>query len=402
MPTTNGSNGSDHGMTFPPEVLDQLLRGYSKPEDLTGPDGLLRRLSTALIERATSVNAPHHLVSHDVPPATPIGAQDNANGIALTPRVVHEHHDPLGGFDDKIRSMYGRGVGVPEISAYFAELYGVAVDAQLIRRVTDAVGDEFHAWQHRAVAPLYLIVYLDKLSVKVHQNGALRIKTVFIAVGVGPDGAKEILGTWLPASEGPHVVASILTDLRRRGLGDILILCAEGPADPTYETSTIFPRPIFRTCIMHIIRSSVQYASCKDRRAVLSDLRRLYTAETNDAAERALDEFERRWSPQYRNIASSWRRRWQEVLPILELPPEIRKAIYMTNAVETLRRRLRRVVQGAGNMPSDDAALNLLFIAIRNVQRVWGRPFPQWNRCGAQFASHFEERVAGIISPAPR
>jgi putative transposase len=384
-------------MTFPPEVLDQLLRGYTKPEDLTGPNGLLDRLTAALIERAIGAHPSQDVHCDELVAAKPTRMHDGNLGMALAPRVAHERQHPLGGFDDKIRSMYARGIGAPEISTYFAELYGVSVDAHLIRRVTDAVGDEFHAWQHRALAPLYLIVFLDKLSVKIHQDGALRIKTVFIAVGVGLSGAKEVLGTWIPEPDGPHVVLSILHDMRRRGLSDILIICAEGPSDRIQNAAAIFRGSVFQTCIMHIVRSSVHYASCKDRRAVLADLRQLYTAETNEAAEHALDEFERRWAPQYRNIASTWRRRWQEILPILELPPEIRRAIYMTNAVEVLRGKLRKAVRAAGTMPSNDAALNLLFIAIRSAQTMWGRPFPQWNRCGAQFARHFGDRIAGAM-----
>jgi putative transposase len=385
-------------MTFPPEVLDVLLRGYTKPDDLTGPNGLLPRLTAALIERVRDAHPSHHAQFNELA-AKPIDVHDENLGMAFAPRVAHERQHPLGGFDDKIRSMYARGIGAPEISAYFAELHGVSVDAHLIRRIADAVGDEFHAWQHRALAPVYLIVFLDKLSVKIHQDGALRIKTVFIAVGVGLDGAKEVLGTWIPEDDGPNVGLSILRDMRRRGLSDILIVCAEGPSDLVQSAAAIFPRPVFQTCIMHVVRSSVQYASCKDRRAVLGDLRQLYTAETNEAAEHALDQFERRWAPQYRNIASTWRRRWQEILPILEFPPEIRKAIYMTNAVEVLRGKLRKAMRAAGNMPSKDAALNLLFIAIRSAQTMWGRPFPQWNRCGAQFASHFGDRIAGAIPP---
>jgi putative transposase len=244
-----------------------------------------------------------------------------------------------------------------------------------------------------------LIVYLDKVVMTIFDKAALRRKTVVIAIGVGVDGVKDVLGAWIQQVEGAKFWLSIFADLKHRGLQDILILCAEGPSDLLRVVASVFPGPTFQTSITHIVRASVRYVPCKERKAVCADLRRLYTAETREAAEHMLDEYERRWSPRYRPmIASWWRKRWHEIVPFFDLPPEIRKAICMANAIEALNSHLRRASKAAGQIPSDDEALKLLFIAIRNAKKVWGRPFPQWNRCGAQFAIHFQDRFDAAMT----
>lgn len=398
---------------FAPELLDQLLKNYSKPEDLTGPEGLLKRLTGALVERAMGAELTHHLGYEpgEKPPEEQANRRNGTNSKTLRteqgpitvevprdregsfePQIVPKHQRHFNGFDDKILSMYARGMSVRDIRAHLEEIYGVSVDADLISRVTDSVVDELKAWQHRPLDALYLVVYLDALVVKIRDKGVVQNKAVYLAVGVGMDGAKDVLGMWIQQTEGAKFWMSILTELRNRGVQDILILCADGLTGMPDAVSAVFPEAVFQTCIVHMVRSSVRYVGFKERKAVCADLRRVYTAETRGAAELALEEFDRRWGKQYPTIAAGWRKRWEEVVPFLDFPPEIRRAIYTTNAIEALNRQLRKVIKTRGHMPSDDAALKLLFLALRNAKKVWGRPFPQWNRSMAQFAICFEGR----------
>jgi putative transposase len=399
---------------FAPELLDQLLKGYSKPEDLTGPEGLLKRLTGALVERAMNAELTHHLGYEpgEEPPENQPNRRNGTNSKTLRseqgpitvavprdregtfePQIVPKHQRHFNGFDDKILSMYARGMSVRDIRAHLEEIYGVSVEPDLISRVTDSVVDELKAWQNRPLDALYLVVYLDALVVKIRDKGVVQNKAVYLAVGVGLDGAKDVLGMWIQQTEGAKFWMAILTELRNRGVQDILILCADGLTGLPDAVAAVFSETIFQTCIVHMVRSSTRFVSWKERKAVCTDLRRVYTAETRTAAGDALEEFERRWSRAYPTIGAAWRKRWEEIVPFLEFPPEIRKAIYTTNAIEALNRQLRKVVKTRGHMPSDDAALKLLFLALRNAKKVWGRPFPQWNRSLAQFAICFEGRL---------
>jgi putative transposase len=398
---------------FPPEVLDQLLKNYSKPDDLTGPEGLLKKLTAALVERAMGAELTHHLGYEpgEKPPEEQGNRRNGAGSKTLRteqgtitvevprdrdgtfePQIVPKHQRHFNGFDDKILSMYARGMSVRDIRAHIEEIYGVSVDADLISRVTDSVIDELKAWQHRPLDALYLVVYLDALVVKIRDKGVVQNKAVYIAVGVGVDGSKDVLGMWIQQTEGAKFWMAILTELRNRGVQDVLILCADGLAGLPDAVAAVFPETVFQTCIVHMVRSSVRYVGFKERKAVCADLRRVYTAENRDAAEDALEAFDKRWGRQYPTIAAGWRKRWEEIVPFLDFPPEIRRAIYTTNAIEALNRQLRKVLKTRGHMPSDDAALKLLFLALRNAKKVWGRPFPQWNRSMAQFAIRFEGR----------
>lgn len=398
---------------FAPELLDQLLKNYSKPEDLTGPEGLLKKLTGALVERAMGAELTHHL-GYEPGEKPPEEQSNRRNGTSsktlrteqgpitvevprdregsFEPQIVPKHQRHFNGFDDKILSMYARGMSVRDIRAHLEEIYGVSVDGDLITRVTDSVVDELKAWQHRPLDALYLVVYLDALVVKIRDKGVVQNKAVYLAVGVGMDGTKDVLGMWIQQTEGAKFWMSILTEIRNRGVQDILILCADGLTGLPDAVGAVFPEAVFQTCIVHMVRSSVRYVGFKERKAVCADLRRVYTAETRGAAELALEEFDRRWGKQYPTIAAGWRKRWEEVVPFLDFPPEIRRAIYTTNAIEALNRQLRKVIKTRGHMPSDDAALKLLFLALRNAKKVWGRPFPQWNRSMAQFAICFEGR----------
>lgn len=398
---------------FPREVLDQLLKGYSKPEDLTGPDGLLKQLTAALVERAMNAEMTHHLgyENGEKPPEEQGNRRNGATSKTLRteqgaltvevprdrdgtfePQIVPKHQRHFNGFDDKILSMYARGMSVRDIRAHLEEIYGVSVDADLITRVTDCVVDELKAWQLRPLDAVYLIVYLDALVIKVRDKGIVQNKSVYLAVGVNMDGVKSVLGMWIQQTEGAKFWMSILTEIRNRGVQDILILCADGLTGLPDAVGAVFPEAVFQTCLVHMVRSSVRYVGFKERKPVCADLRRIYTAETRAAAEDALEEFDRRWGRQYPAIAPAWRKRWEEIVPFLDFPPELRRAVYTTNTIEALNRQLRKVMKTRGHMPSDDAALKLLFLALRNAEKVWRRPFPQWNRAMVQFAICFEGR----------
>jgi putative transposase len=398
---------------FSPDLLDHLLKGYAKPEDLTGPEWLLKRLTGALVERAMNAELTHHLgyEAGDKPPeeqgnrrngtsSKTLRTEQGPMGVEVPrdregtfePQIVPKHQRHFNGFDDKILSMYARGMSVRDIRAHLEEIYGVSVDGDLISRVTDAVVEELRAWQNRPLDPLYLVAYLDALVVKIRDKGVVQNKAVYLVVGVGLDGSKDILGMWIQQTEGAKFWMNILTELRNRGVQDVLVLCADGLTGLPQAVSAVFPQTVFQTCIVHMVRSSTRYVSWKERKAVCADLRRVYTAQTRDAADQALTDFEKRWDKQYPTIAAAWRKRWEEIVPFLDFPPEIRRAIYTTNAIEALNRQRRKVLKTRGHLPSDDAAFKLLYLALRNAKRVWGRPFPQWNRSLAQFAICFEGR----------
>lgn len=396
------------------QLLDELLKSCKSPEDITGPDGLLKELTTALVNRAMNAELTHHL-GYEPGQKPPEQQANRRNGKAsksvrtehgpieievprdrngtFEPQLVPKHARDFNGFDDKILSMYARGMSVREIRAHLEEIYGVDVSAELISRVTDDVVAELKAWQNRPLDGVYVVMYIDAMVVKTRDKGVVQNKSAYMAVGVDVDGQKDLLGIWMAQTEGAKFWLAILTELKNRGISDVLILCADGLTGLPDAVEAVFPQTVFQTCIVHMVRSSTRYVSWKARKAVCADLRKIYTALTADAARLALDEFEATWGGQYPTIAVAWRRRWEEITPFLDFPVEIRRAIYTTNAIEALNRQLRKVIKTRGSLPTDEAALKLLFLAYRNAKKTWGRPFPYWNAALAQFAIHFEGRL---------
>jgi putative transposase len=396
------------------ELLDELIAEYGGSAGVTGPDGLLKDLTRRLVNRAMGAEMTQHL-GYEAGDAPPVGQSNRRNGktektvrtgqgqIAVEvprdrdgsfePQLIPKHQRHFDGFDDKILSMYARGMTVREIRAHLEEIYGVDVSPDLISRVTDAVIEEMTAWQTRPLEPVYLIAYLDALVIKVRDKSGVQNKSVYIVVGVRPDGSKDVLGFWLQATEGAKFWLTILTELRQRGVEDILVLCADGLTGMAEAVEAAFPRAIFQTCIVHMVRSSTRFVPWKERKAVCADLRTIYTAETAEAAEAALDGFERTWGKRYPMIVPAWRRRWDEITPFLAFPMEIRRAIYTTNAVEALNRQLRKVLKIRGHMPNEQAALKLLFMAVRNAHKNWGGRDKRANTALLQFAIYFEGRI---------
>lgn len=397
------------------ELLDELLAGYQGPEDLLGANGLLKALTGALLTRAMNAELTHHL---GYAPGTPPDAtqttrrngrspktlrtergpltvavpRDRAGSFA--PQIVPKHQRHFDGFDGKILSMYARGMSVREIRAHLQEIYGVEVSAELISRVTDEVVEELRAWQQRPLESVYLVVYLDALQVKIREQGAVRTRAVYLAVGLSAEGEKDVLGMWIQASEGAKFWLSILHELRERGVRDILVLCADGLTGMAEAVEAVYAPTIFQTCVVHLVRSSTRLVPWKERKAVCADLRRIYTAATPDAADQALEAFAARWSQRFPMIVPAWRRRWAEVTPFLSFPAEIRRVIYTTNAIEALNRQLRKTLKVRGHLPSDDAALKLLYLAIRNAKKTWGqRDQRRWGAALLQFTIHFADRL---------
>jgi putative transposase len=397
---------------IPDEVIDQLLVGYRKPEDLTGPNGLLKQLVSRLVTRAMNAELDHHLgYSTGQPP--PVGQTNRRNGTrsktlrsehgpipveiprdregTFEPQIVGKHERHFSGFDDKILSMYARGMTVRDIQGHLQEIYGVEVSPELISKVTDAVMDEQRAWQSRPLEPVYLIVYIDALVTKIRDKSVVQNRAVHTVMGVAPDGRKDILGFWAQNTEGAKFWLSIFAELRQRGVQDILVMCADGLTGISEAIEAAWPRAIHQTCIVHMIRSSTRLVPWKERRAVCADLRAVYTAQDEAEADKALQSFEAKWGKRFPMVAPAWRRRWSEVVPFLAFPPELRKAIYTTNALESFNAQLRKALKTRGHMPSDEAALKLLFLATRRVTTRW-KPHYDWSKQLLQFAIFFEGR----------
>ena len=399
---------------LPKELIDQLLAAAGGGAGLTGPDGLLKKLTAALVNRALDAEMSEHL-GYDSGERPPPEQGNRRNGrrtkqvrtergaIAVEvprdragtfePRLVGKHQRSFDGFDDKILSLYARGMTTRDIQRHLEELYGVDVSPDLISRVTDAVLDELNEWQSRPLESVYPIVYIDALVVKIRDQGKVENKAVHIAVGVDEDGTRDVLGLWLERTEGARFWSSILAELKHRGVDDILVLCADGLSGLPEAVEANFPKTIFQTCIVHLIRSSTRYVSYKDLKPVCADLRAVYTAANADEAVRALSQVEEKWGARYAHVTRAWRTRMDEWTPFLAFPVELRRAIYTTNTIEALNRILRKSLKTRGPLPTDEAALKLLFLAVRNAKATWGRAHRDWLTARMQHAIHFEGRL---------
>lgn len=414
MTMTKKKRSKKKAHEFPKELLDALLSEGHAPEDILGKDGLLKRLTAALVTRVMETEMEHHLnyESGDTPPesqsnrrngTTPKTLRTDRGPIEITvprdressfePQIVPKHQRHFDGFDDKIVSMYARGMSVRDIQAHLEEIYGVDVSPALVSKATDAVIGELKLWQQRPLESTYFVVYLDALVVKIRDQSGVRNKSVYLVVGVGADGHKDVLGMWVQQSEGAKFWLSILEELKLRGVEDIFILCADGLTGLPQAVEAAFPKAIFQTCIVHMIRNSTRFVPWKQRKAVCKDLRAIYTAFDAEAALEALEAFETKWGAQFPLVARTWRRRWDEVTPFLAFPAEIRRVIYTTNAIEALNRQIRKVLKTRGHMPSDQAAMKLIYLAIYNAKKRWGHRARSWAMALQQFAILFEERL---------
>lgn len=399
---------------IPSELLDSLLSGYQKPEDLIGENGLLKQLTKALVERALEAEMTHHLghAKHEAV-NNPVGNTRNGKSRktlkgdfgelsieiprdrhgSFEPQMVAKHQTRWTGFDDKIISLYARGLTVREIQSHLEELYGTDISSTLISTVTDAVMDEVKVWQSRPLDPIYPVVYLDCIHVKVRDNGSVRVKAVYLAIGINLNGEKEVLGLWISQTEGAKFWLQVVTELKNRGVEDIFIACVDGLKGFPEAIETVYPHATVQLCIVHLVRNSLNYVSWKMRKQVADDLKRIYQSATVDEAEQRLVEFEVQWDEAYPSIAQIWRRNWDRIIPFFAYPPEIRKIIYTTNAIESVNMSLRKITKNRGSFPSDEALSKLFYLALMNISKKWTMPLHDWKAALNRFSIQFEERM---------
>ena len=399
-------------MTINHEVLDELLADCSTADDLLGEEGLFRQLKKALLERMLGAELTDHLGYEKGDPsgrgsgnsrngysAKTVLSDDGAIELAVPrdrnasfePHIVPKGETRLAGFDERIISLYARGMTVREIQSHLQELYGVEVSPDLISRVTDAVLEEVREWQNRPLDPLYPIIFFDALRVKIRDEGLVRNKAVYLALAITADGEKEVLGLWIEQTEGAKFWLKVMNELKNRGVGDVLIAVVDGLKGFPEAIGAVFPETIVQTCIVHLIRNSLAFVSWRDRKVLMPDLKAIYRAETAEAARGRLDEFEVKWGRRYPAVGAAWRRAWEHVVPLFAFPKDIRKMIYTTNAVESLHRSLRKIIKTRGSFPSDEAASKLLFLALRNAGVHWRKPV-EWTAALGQFAILFGDR----------
>lgn len=399
-------------MEMDKELIDRLLGDYQKPEDLIGENGLLKQLTKALVERALQAELTTHLGYEKHSPEGH-NSGNSRNGVSskqlkgdfgeveievprdrqgsFEPKLVAKGQTRFAGFDDKILSLYARGMTTREIQGHLEEMYQVEVSPALISNVTDAVIEEVKAWQTRPLDAVYPIVYLDALVVKMRSDGRVENRAVYVAIGITLAGMKEVLGLWTSANEGAKFWLQVLTEMQNRGLKDIFIACVDGLKGFPQAIETVYPKTTVQLCIVHMVRASLNYVNWKQRKRVAHDLKSIYRAATVEEAERQLTEFAAQWDRQYPSISALWRRNWQGVIPFFQFPPEIRKIVYTTNAIESLNMSLRKAIKTRGAFPSEDAALKVMYLALRNLARKWNA-VQGWKEALNRFALVWEAR----------
>jgi putative transposase len=392
-----------------PALLDELLAGRD-PKTVLSSEGLLGELQKALAERILNAEMDHHL---DAPQEQEAGNHRNGTSTksVLTdtgaidvsiprdrqsrfePALIAKYRRRLPGFDQKVIALYARGMSTRDIQSHLRELYGVEISPELVSAVTDAVLDEVTAWQNRPLERVYAIVLFDALRVKIRDEGTVKNKAVYLAIGVRCSGHKEVLGLWIEQTEGAKFWLRVMTELRNRGTEDILIAVVDGLKGFPEAITTVFPQAEVQTCIVHLLRYSMQFASWKERKALIPALRPIYQAPTAEEAREQLREFsEGTWGRKYPMISQSWERNWEQVIPFFAFPAEVRRMIYTTNAIESLHSQVRKAVRGRGHFPSDDAATKLIWLVLRNIQEKWIMPPISWHNARNQFAIHFQDR----------
>ena len=392
---------------IPDAILDQLLAG-TDAKSAFDSNGLIDQLKKALAERALNAEMDHHLAGDG-------GAGNTRNGYgkktvltdsgsvdlsiprdrqsSFDPQLLAKYQRRFPGFDDKIISMYARGMSTREIVGHVQELYGIDVSPDLISAVTDAVLDEIATWQIRPLEAVYPLVFFDALRVKIRDEGHVRNKAVHVALGVRGDGSKEILGLWIETNEGAKFWLRVMNDLKNRGVEDILIAVVDGLKGFPDAINAVFPETTVQTCIVHLMRNSLDFASWKDRKELAASLKSIYAALDDTAAEAALTAFEASsWGRKYPAIGQIWRRAWSEVIPFFAFPKDVRRIIYTTNAIEALNSKLRRAVRARGHFPTDEAALKLLFLVLNRSEKEWKMPPREWAMAKSQFAILFADR----------
>jgi putative transposase len=402
---------------IPNELIDQFVTGPMTGEAVNAASMAFKK---ALIERAMGAELGHHL-GYAAGAAKPETAANQRNGktakTVLTgegpvrievprdrdgsfePVLIPKHERRFTGFDEYIIAMYARGMTMREIQGFLLESYGTDVSAEFISSVTEAVMAEVTAWQARPLEPMYPVVFFDALRVKIKEDAVVRNKAIYLALGVLPDGSRDILGLWIEGTEGAKFWMKVFNDLKTRGVGDILIAVTDGLKGMPEALATVFPATTLQTCIVHLIRNSLDYASWKDRKLLAAAIRPIYTAANAEAAQAELDAFEQGpWGQKFPTVVAAWRRAWSHVIPFFAFPPQIRRVIYTTNAIESVNARLRKIIKTRGHFPSDDAATKLIWLALRNITAEWGRAAKDWKEAMNQFAILYEDRFTKVAA----
>ena len=405
-------------MPLRPELIDELLQDYKNPEDLIGQEGILKQLTKALIERCLNAEINTHLQESKAELSQSLSENPKPNNrrnghskktikgefgkaeisvprdrnSEFEPIIVPKGQTRFNGFDDKILSLYARGMTTRDIQDQLKDLYGVEVSHTLISNITEAIETERKEWQNRTLDAVYPIVYLDAIVVKVRHEGRVINKAIHLALGVNLAGQKELLGLWMTTNESSKFWLSVLTELNNRGVKDIFIACVDGLTGFPEAIETVFPQTRVQLCIVHLVRNSLSYVSYKDRKALAADLKKVYGAITEEGAEQALVEFGERWDKQYPTISKSWLNHWQRVIPFFAFPQDIRKAIYTTNAIESMNMTLRSVLRNHRSFPTDESAMKVVYLALQNISKKWTMPIRDWKAALNRFAIEFEGR----------
>lgn len=396
---------------LPKELLDQLVKGPMTPAEV---QDLMLAFNKAVIERAMGAEMNLHL-GYRPGQSKPPGQANERNGASgktvitdrgpvrvevprdrdgsFEPILIPKHERRFTGFDERIIAMYARGMSVREIQAFLAESYGTEVSPDFISSVTDEVMAEALTWQSRPLETMYPVVFFDALRVKIRDDGVVSNKAVYLALGIQADGQRDMLGLWIEQTEGAKFWLKVFNELKTRGCQDILIAVVDGLKGLAEAISAAYPRTTVQTCIVHLIRNSLEYASYKDRKALAAALRPIYAAASEEAARQALQDFaDGPWGAKYPTIVQSWQRAWEHVIPFFVFPPEIRRVVYTTNAIESLNMQLRKIIKTRGHFPNDEAAIKLLWLALRNVLAKTVRAAFDWKSAMNQFAILFGER----------
>jgi putative transposase len=394
-------------------MIDEMIKGYEKPEDLFGKNGVFTKLKKAVLERVLDGELTHHL-GYEKNKQVDEGS-NYRNGKttkkvitdteeleieiprdrdgSFEPVLIPKHERRFTGFDDKILSMYARGMSQREIAGHLKEIYAIDVSADLISTVTDGVIQEVEAWQMRPLDPIYPIVYMDALVLKVKDNGQIKNKAMYLAVGINMEGHKEILGFWMSLNEGAKFWLSVVNELKNRGVQDIFIACVDGLKGFPDAINAVFPQTQVQLCIVHMIRYSLNFVPWKHRKKIADDLKEIYTACNESSARVALEIFRSKWDRQYPTIGASWERNWAGIVPFLAYPDFIRRAIYTTNIIESINYSIRRVTKNRIIFPDDKAAFKLVYLALKNLAKRWTMPIHNWKQALNQFAIIFGDRV---------
>jgi putative transposase len=407
-----------------PAIIEELMKGYQRPEDLTGPGGIMEQLTKRLYERVLGAEMTHYLgyEKGQAPKLEEGQARENhRNGTSkktlvsedgnlqievprdrsgkFEPQFIRKGQRRFGGFDSKIIAMYAQGMTVREIKAFLEEQYKVEVSADLISTVTDSVMEDALEWQNRPLEPMYPVVFFDALRVKIRDEGSVKNKAVYLALGIQRDGTKDVLGLWIQQTEGAKFWLAVMNELKNRGVQDILIAVIDGLKGFPEAITAVFADTEIQTCIVHLMRNSLSYCNWKQRQPVARELKRIYEAETAELAAKRLEEFaEGPWGNKLPAIVQSWRRVWDQVIPFFAYPKEIRKIIYTTNAIESLHMQLRKVLKSRGHFPSDEAATKLIYLVLRNITKKWKKPPVTWKLAASQFAIKFGERFSAVAA----